>query len=105
MLKKLHYVYKSAKLIHIVLEHTTRTPTQDCTISSIRITGDFFVYPEESLDKLEAGLVGTKLEKDSVRQKIWVWLKGSQVFGFDSDSLTEAIMGCFKNGENNNKIY
>ena len=104
MLKKLHYVHKSTKLIHIVLEYTTKTPTEDCTISSIRITGDFFVYPEESLDKLEAGLVGTKLVKDSVRQKIWVWLKGSQAFGFDSDSLTEAIMDCFHTGENKNKI-
>jgi len=68
------------------------------------ITGDFFVYPEEGLDKLEANLVGTKLERYAVRQKIWQWLQGSQVFGFDSDSLTEAIIRCFHNGENNNKI-
>jgi lipoate-protein ligase A len=102
LLKKLHYVYKSTKLIHILLEHTTTA--QDCSISSIRITGDFFVYPEESLDKLEASLVGTILERHNVRQKIEQWLQGSQAFGFDSGSLTEAIMGCFHNGESNNKI-
>ena len=86
-----------------MLEHTTTA--QDCSISSIRITGDFFVYPEESLDKLEASLVGTILKRYDVRQKIEQWLQGSQAFGFDSDSLTEAIIGCFHNGENNNKIY
>jgi hypothetical protein len=101
LLKKLHYVYKSTKLIDIVLEYTTTA--QDCSIFSIRITGDFFVYPEESLDKLEASLVGTILERYDVRQKIEQWLQGSQAFGFDSDSLTEAIIGCFHNGENNNK--
>ncbi len=77
---------------------------QDCTtttttINSIRITGDFFVYPEESLDKLEASLIGTKLEEYAVRQKVQQWLRGSQVFGFDSESLTKAIMGCLDNGE------
>jgi hypothetical protein len=101
LLKKLYYVYKSTKLIHILLEHTT---TQDCSISSIRITGDFFVYPEESLDNLETSLVGTILERHYVRQKIEQWLQRSQAFGFDSDSMTEAIIGCFHNGENNNKI-
>jgi len=105
LLKKLHYVHKSTKLIHILLEHTTKTPTQDDrTISSIRITGDFFVYPEESLDKLEANLVGTELKRYPIRQKISRWLEGSQVFGFDLDSLTEAIIGCFNSGDDNHKI-
>ncbi|HET7148745.1 MAG TPA: lipoate protein ligase C-terminal domain-containing protein [Candidatus Nitrosopolaris sp.] len=99
-----HYVYKSDKLIHILLEHTTKTPKQDCTISSISITGDFFVYPEESLDTLEATLIGTKLDRYDIRQRVWQWLQGSQVFGFDIDSLTEAIMRCFHTGEDNHKI-
>jgi lipoate---protein ligase len=103
LLKKLHYVHKSTKLIHISLEYT-KSPTQDHTISSIKITGDFFVYPEESLDTLEADLVGTKLDRYPVRQKISQWLEGSQVFGFDSDSLTEAIIGCFHSGEDNHEI-
>jgi Bacterial lipoate protein ligase C-terminus len=68
---KLHYVYKSSKLIHILLEHLEKTSTQDYTISSIMITGDFFVYPEENLDKLEASLIGTELKKSAVKQKIY----------------------------------
>lgn len=96
---KLHYVYKSSKLIHILLEHLEKTSTQDYTISSIMITGDFFVYPEENLDKLEASLIGTELNKHAVKQKILRWLRESQAFGFDSESLTEAIIGCFHHGE------
>ncbi len=100
MIKNSHCLYKSTKLIHVLLEYTERTPTQDyTTINSIRITGDFFVHPEESLDRLEASLIGTKLEEYPVRQKIQQWLRGSQVFGFDSDSLTNAIMGCLITGE------
>jgi hypothetical protein len=67
-------------------------------ISSIMITGDFFVYPEENLEKLETALVGTKLKKYAIRQKILQWLHESQAFGFDSESMTEAIMGCFHYG-------
>jgi lipoate---protein ligase len=102
LIRKSHCNYKSTKLIHVLLEYTERTPqacTTTTTINSIRITGDFFVYPEESLDKLEASLIGTKLEEYSVRQNVQQWLSGSQVFGFDSESLTKAIMGCLDNGE------
>ena len=103
-MKTRHYLYKSTKLIHVLLQYTDRTAAQGCTIRSIRITGDFFVYPEESLDKLEANLVGTKLDRYPVKQKISQWLEGSQVFGFDSDSLTEAIIVCYHSGEDNHKI-
>ena len=98
-MKKSHYIYKSTKLIRVLLEYTERTPTQDSIIYSITITGDFFVYPEESLNELEASLIGTRLEKNTVTQKVQQWLTGSQVFGFDSESLTKAILGCLNNDE------
>ncbi|MGB7952978.1 MAG: lipoate protein ligase C-terminal domain-containing protein [Candidatus Nitrosopolaris sp.] len=100
-MKKCHNIYKSTKLIHVLLGYTERAPTQDRIINSITITGDFFVYPEESLNQLEASLIDTKLEKYHVRQKIQRWLRGTQtqVFGFDSESLTKAIMGCLDNDE------
>jgi len=103
LLKKLHYVYKSDKLIHILLEHTTKTPTQDCTISSIRITGDFFVYPEESLDELEAALTGTKLE-DMLSGKRYGNGCRDLKSSVSIQTLTEAFKGCFQSGEDNHKI-
>ena len=89
-MKRAHKVYKSQKLIRIMLEYDET----ENTINWITIAGDFFLYPEEALETLEAGLIGTKLEKETLKQEIDNCLKNSEVYGFDSTSLTEAILGC-----------
>lgn len=91
-MKKAHNIYKSKKLIKISLEYDEDSKI----INSITITGDFFLYPEETLDELEVNLIGTKLGKDEIKQKIEKCLNGSEAFGFDSESMTDAILGCFK---------
>ena len=91
-MKKAHNIYKSKKLIKVSLEYDEDSKI----INSITITGDFFLYPEETLDELEVSLIGTKLVKDDIKQKIEKCLNGSEVFGFDSESLTDAILGCLK---------
>ncbi len=85
-----HNIYKSQKLIRVMLEYDET----DNTIISITIAGDFFLYPEEVVETLEANLIGTKLERDSLKQEIDKCLKNSEAFGFDSVSLTDAILGC-----------
>ncbi|MGH9993218.1 MAG: lipoate protein ligase C-terminal domain-containing protein [Nitrososphaera sp.] len=85
-----HNIYKSHKLIRIMMQYDET----DNTINLIRITGDFFLYPEEALEALEANLIGVRLERDSLKQEIDKCLKSSEAFGFDSSSLTEAILGC-----------
>jgi lipoate---protein ligase len=67
------------------------------TINSVRITGDFFLYPEESLEDLEAQLKGTRLDKDELKIKIDKCLSDSEAFGFDSESVSDAILGCLTN--------
>jgi hypothetical protein len=89
-MKRAHNVYKSQKLIRIMLEYDET----ENTINWITIAGDFFLYPEEALETLEAGLIGKKLEKETLKQEIDNCLKNSEVYGFDSTSLTEAILGC-----------
>lgn len=89
-MKKVRNILKSQKLLKISLEYDELTNT----IHSIAITGDFFLYPENTLDDLETNLIGVKLEKDAVKQKIQESLENSEMFGFDSESLTEAILGC-----------
>ena len=88
--------YKSEKLIKILLEYEEHTKI----IKSIKITGDFFLYPEESLDELEVNLIGTKLEQNAIKQKIEKCLIYSEAFGFDSESMTYAILGCIKQEQN-----
>jgi lipoate---protein ligase len=89
-MRKVHNIYKSEKLIRIMLEYNEI----ENTISSITISGDFFLYPEEALEILEANLVGKRLEKETLKQEIDNFLKDIEVYGFNSTSLTEAIVGC-----------
>ena len=89
-MKRTHNVYKSQKLIRIMLEYDET----ENTINRITIAGDFFLYPEEALETLEAGLIGTRLDRETIKQEIDNCLKNSEVYGFDSTSLTEAILGC-----------
>ena len=91
-MKKAHNIYKSKKLIKVSLEYDEDSKI----INSITITGDFFLYPEESLDELEASLIGIKLGNNDIKQKIEKCLNCSEAFGFDSESLTDAILGCLK---------
>lgn len=85
-------ISKSKKLIKILLTYNEANNT----IGSIKITGDFFLYPEERLETLEKSLVGCKLEKNVIRKKIKDGLIDSEPFGFDIDSMTEAIIGCLR---------
>lgn len=89
-MKRAHNVYKSQKLIRIMLEYDEA----ENTINQITIAGDFFLYPEEALETLEASLIGIRLDRETLKQKIDNCLKNSEVYGFDSTSLTEAILGC-----------
>jgi lipoate---protein ligase len=89
-MKRVHNVYKSQKLIRIMLEYDEA----ENTINQITIAGDFFLYPEEALETLEASLIGIRLDRETLKQEIDNCLKNSEVYGFDSTSLTEAILGC-----------
>lgn len=91
-MRRAQNVYKSQKLIRVMLEYDET----DNSINSITIAGDFFIYPEEALETLEANLIGVKLERDSLKQEIDECLKNSEAYGFDSTSLTEAILGCVR---------
>ncbi len=83
-------ITKLEKLLKIELKFQEKTRH----IHSIRITGDFFVHPEETIETLEASLVGIKLEKESLRSKISFVLKDGQLYGFDVDSLADSIIRC-----------
>ncbi|MDQ3840335.1 MAG: hypothetical protein M3297_13835 [Thermoproteota archaeon] len=95
MLKKGYNIYKAGKLIKIFLDYEEDEHQENIrTISSIKITGDFFLYPEETLEDLEAKLIGTKLEKTELEKTIEECLEKSEAFGFDSESISQAILGC-----------
>ena len=85
-------ISKLEKLVKIELGYLQ----ESMEIKSIKITGDFFLHPEETIEKLEVSLVGVKLEKESIKNKIESILKNSEFYGFDADSLSNAIVDCVK---------
>ena len=93
MLKTARNIYKTQKLIKILLKYNDQEDSKKI-INSIKITGDFFLYPEESLEDLEAQLKGTLLDKYKLKEKIDKCLQNSEAFGFDTESMVAAILGC-----------
>lgn len=93
MLKTARNIYKTQKLIKILLKYNDHEDSKKI-INSIKITGDFFLYPEESLEDLEAQLKGTLLDRYKLKEKIDKCLENSEAFGFDTESMVAAILGC-----------
>jgi len=80
------YKVPDGKLLKILLE------LEDDLIKEIRIMGDFFMHPEEGVEKIESSLCGNAVSPalvpviDKVVKK-----EGIEMFGLDSNSLAEAI--------------
>lgn len=79
---------KLEKMVRIRLDYFR----QSRTIRSIRITGDFFMHPEDAIEGLETGLRGADLKRDALRMRISSSLAGVRCFGFDEESLAGAIL-------------
>jgi lipoate---protein ligase len=91
---KIQSLYKvpQGKLLKITIE----TNTDKKNIEQISITGDFFAYPEESIQKLEKMLLQKPFDKKQLSAEITSFITSNNVqfIGIDADSITEAIMRC-----------
>jgi len=78
----------NGKLLKVFLEYEREK------INKIKITGDFFIHPEETIDELERELTG--IEFKSMEKSIDDFLKKKKptMFGITKDSLKEAINMC-----------
>lgn len=82
-------IFKAGKLLKVFLEY-------DESIRSIKITGDFFLHPEEKILEIEKGLVGTPANEAAITERLGQLLSGVDVFGFDAKQLAQAIMAAIK---------
>ena len=89
---KAKIISKLEKLVKIELSYSEKSNE----IISIKITGDFFLHPEETIEKLEDNLVGVKLEKMVLVNNLDTILKDSQFYGFNAQSLVDTILECCK---------
>ncbi len=86
MQKTIKHKIKNGKLLEIRIEFEN-------TIESIRIFGDFFVYPAEGLDIIEKAIVGMPIDKTLLKKVIDECMEKNniEVIGFDSDAITSFI--------------
>ena len=81
--------FKAGKLIRI------RAKFKDDKIEDIKITGDFYIYPENSIELLEEKLKGVRIE--DVEKIINEILKDAEYIGIDAKSLGMAVKETWMN--------
>jgi len=66
----------------------------DDAISQVSISGDFFMYPEEALERLEETLVGIKADRESLlgAVKLFYSSTGVQTPMVEPEHWVEAIL-------------
>lgn len=93
---QLKSIYKvpNGKLLKIILDYSSKNRS----INNISITGDFFAYPEESIDIMEKKLKDTLLIKENLLEKINSVIKKYNIefIGLDAEGLVEGILRCLK---------
>lgn len=88
------YKVPKGKLLKIRLNYDEKTNS----IDKIRITGDFFAYPEEAIDFLENELKGTLLEKEIIFERIDSIIdeRNIEFIGVNVEGITNGILMCKK---------
>ncbi|MEK7633536.1 MAG: lipoate protein ligase C-terminal domain-containing protein [Patescibacteria group bacterium] len=88
MIKKSVYKIPEGKLVKVELE------TEKGKIKKIKITGDFFMHPEEMIEKLEENLVGCEMNQEVLKKHLDNFWKSYHIdcFGINSSGLAEAIL-------------
>ena len=88
------YKVPNGKLLKISLEYNEKTNV----ISNLKITGDFFAYPEEAIEIIENELKNIELSKDTIFRKISSIINKNNIefIGLNAQGLTDGIMMCVK---------
>ena len=92
MLSQSIYKVPQGKLLKISIEYDEK----DNVIRDIRITGDFFAYPEEAIELMETKLRNTLMERAQLLEKIQSIIAEYhiQFIGVDPEGLTQGILMC-----------
>jgi hypothetical protein len=82
------------KLLKITLEYNKEYNL----IDNLRITGDFFAYPEEAIELIEDKLRKSLLKRDVLIENINSIIKDNQIefIGLNAEGLADGILMCLK---------
>ena len=86
------YKVTNGKLIRIELQ------AEQNKITSIKVSGDFFMHPEQAIQVLEKQLHNSELDEAKLQEKISSIVEENsvQLFGFKPEDLAKAIMMAVK---------
>lgn len=75
-----------------------RVKTYGGCIASIRLTGDFFLHPEEVLSEIESKLLGRKLDRDVIASTVALVLSAhhAELIGATPQDFAWVIMEASK---------
>jgi len=77
---------KGGKLIKCKIE------LQEGKIKRIKITGDFFMYPEHTIEWLEKALQNARFDEEEIRKKVKEALNGVELIGATMEDFVDAII-------------
>lgn len=60
-------------------------------IKKIKITGDFFIFPEDSIERLEEVLIGTSTDEAELLRVIKDFYENIDSYGIEPKDLVKAI--------------
>lgn len=86
------YKVPQGKLLKISVEYDEKNNV----IRDIRITGDFFAYPEEAIELMETKLRNVLMEREQLLEKIRSIITEYhiQFIGVNAEGLTQGILMC-----------
>jgi len=84
------YKAVGGKLLRVRMTVSAENPP---VIQTLRITGDFFMHPEEAIEDLEQLLTGAPLDETALRQRVQIFFAGDvQVVGADVDDFVTTLL-------------
>ena len=88
------YKVPEGKLLKITLEYDK----EKGLIYNLKITGDFFAYPEEAIELIENKLRNSLLKRDELINKINSIIKNNKIefIGLNAEGLADGILMCLK---------
>ncbi len=82
---------KGGKFLCVSVRHESNL------IASLKLTGDFFIHPEDSLEKIERSVVGMPLNRpEDIAEAINAVVRSDniKILGFSVNDLANLIGGC-----------
>ena len=65
-------------------------------INQIKITGDFFMYPEEKIEEMEKMLIGKEIKEREIKKALDDFFLEVETFGASKEDFLEVIMMAIK---------